>query len=841
MDEIPYDPEKILFEGQEEPDVVSIRLNRPTQPGFRPQPSFQVPLNDLLAKVVRDHSQKSRLLFTYSRLEEGRVRLVVVRPGHFDDPLQLDILSVSLDVLPQYKALSYEWGGGPAIHPLILPDYVQRPREISDRKKRLQFLMFRAVGTRFFVRRNLFDALRYLRSTKQPVKLWIDAICINQLDDDEKAEQITRMCEIYSRAFNVNVWLGVASDTSDIAMDFIKELVQFQQLKAILHREESLSQWLALIDLMCSRWFSRRWVIQELALAKTASVHCGNKVVHWDDFADAISVFTTKLSVVRSEIQRSNKELNFKPEALSIVEALGARTLVRAKSNLLQKSNDGKILEKTSTLEYLVSTLVSFDASDPRDTIYALLSISRENPQRELRPNYKKSLLEVHTEFVKYCIDSSNTLDIICRHWAPVTTTLVVKRESSGQRRETERIRIETSLPSWISQLDQSAFGTPEKIFRGRKNADSLVGTQKVYNASGPFGVVLSTFGSKPSVTGTRGEVLLESFDGTLTVRGLVLGAINSLSPRMAPGKLPQEVLEMGGWCYSLQDDAHPVEKVPDALWRTLVANRDHNGQTPEPYYRRACLYSLQQEDASGDVDIADLMNKIDSPEEVVNFLKRVQEVVWNRKAFIGGKDNEMFGLCSKSARSGDLVCILYGCSVPVILREVKEIPKLGQRRVQNAALEAGTSSAGGNREAQAANSSSAAPVESIHPKEQAPSRATSRGRKPSTRRKSSSRKRKSNSTSKPSKRQRTNADGPLQAGNGREAFQPLSAQIEQPQLDVSRNPLTNSESSVQAVTSSDRVIRYKLIGECYVNGRMEGEAIDNESYSQSEQDFVLV
>jgi hypothetical protein len=462
----PYDPERVLFETPKEPDAISSRLKRPTQPGFRE--GFQAPLNDLLARVVLDHRQKSRLEFTYSRIEQGKIRLLVIQPGRFEDDLHLDLLAVSLDRLPQYKALSYEWGEGPAIHAVILRDYVQRSKDIKDPKKRLQFLMFCTVGTHFFVRRNLFDALRHLRSNNDLVNLWVDAICINQQDDDEKTEQLTRMADIYNRAFNVNVWLGTANQTSDKAMDFIRELVQFEQLQAMLHREESLGSWSALIDLMCSRWFSRRWVIQELALSRTASVHCETKVVHWDDFADAISIFSGKIPVVKTEIRKSKKELHFKPEGLSIVEALGARALVRAKSDLLQKDTHGKILERNSTLEYLVSTLVSFDATDPRDTIYALLSISRKNPQQHLLPNYKKSILEIYTDFVKYCIESSNSLDIICRYWAPVNTTLIMKREKDSpaeQRRGTEKIVTETTLPSWISTLDNSAFGTPEKIF----------------------------------------------------------------------------------------------------------------------------------------------------------------------------------------------------------------------------------------------------------------------------------------------------------------------------------------------------------------------------------------
>jgi hypothetical protein len=586
------------------------------------------------------------------------------------------------------------------------------------------------------------------------VSLWVDAICINQQDDDEKTEQLTRMADIYNRAFNVNVWLGTANQTSDKAMDFIRELVQFEQLQAMLHREESLGSWLALIDLMCSRWFSRRWVIQELALSRTASVHCGTKVVHWDDFADAISIFSGKIPVVRTEIQKSKKELHFKPEGLSIVEALGARALVRAKSDLLQKDTHGKILERNSTLEYLVSTLVSFDATDPRDTIYALLSISRKNPQQHLLPSYKKSILEVYTDFVKYCIELSNSLDIICRHWAPVNTKLIVKREKDSpaeQRRGTEKIVTETTLPSWISTLDNSAFGTPEKIFRGRKNADSLVGIQKVYNASGRYGAELSIntrFGTKRRSSRAQEELLIETFDGTLTVRGLVLGRVNTVSPRIIPGKLPQEVLEMGGWSYSLRDEDRCVADLQDTLWKTLVANRDHSGKTPETLYRRACLYCLQQEDVSGDVDIVGIENKPDAVEEVASFLKRAQEVIRNRKAFLGGTDNELFGLCPRFAVPTDLVCILYGCSVPVVLRGVRELPKVGQRLV---------------------------PAESA---EHTP--ATTRKR-------------------------------------------------------------AHSRVDYENARLSDHVVGYRLIGECYVHGRMDGEAIDNDSYSQSEQDFKLV
>lgn len=768
MDDIntlPYDPDKFLFEAPKEPEVVSSRLKRPAHPGFRPQPRVSVPLNDLLAKVVQDHREKSRLWFTYTKLPKGHIRVVVIRQGQSDDALQLDIHSVSRDRLPSYSALSYEWGEGPEIHPVILRDYTRHPRDILNIRNRLRFLMFRAVGTRFFLRTNLYAALRQLRRPDESVKIWVDAICINQLDDEEKAEQVARMAEIYNRAFNVPIWLGVASRGSDMAMDFVNELGQLQLLNNIIHDKEALRKWAALIELMHARWFSRRWVIQEIAMAKDASVHCGSQKVHWDDFADAISILTTEIDNVKAEMQKPGRplDLKFKPETLDIVEALGARKLSQVKANLLHKSLNGKIIERHSSLEHLVSSLVSFDASDPRDTIFALLSIARENPERQIWPNYKKSLLEVYTEFTNHCIKSSNSLDVICRHWAPVSTTVRVKR-AVGVLREITRIQVDTVLPSWISRLDKSAFGTPEMIFRGRRNANNLVGAHQVYSASSVGGVVKADFGIRTVPLTIEKDILSETFDGTLTVRGFVLGKINEISGRIIPGKLPQEVLEMGGWIYSYRDEERTVNDVPDQLWKSLIANRDENGNSPESYHRKACLYCLQQEDVNGDVDMNQIMKDPSVYHRFISFLRRVEEVVWNRKAFRSGISNQNFGLCSRDSIVGDLVCILYGCSVPVVLRPVEQRPVLGQKKVKGSTPES-------------PRSPSSKPGEST-------------GHQLNRDRQSSHKKRK------------------LDKASG----------------DYSTEP-----------------IYYQVIGECYVHGKMDGEAMDTIGRAESEQNFTLV
>ncbi|KAF2812402.1 uncharacterized protein BDZ99DRAFT_558352 [Mytilinidion resinicola] len=856
--ELFFNPQDVILEPLEEHDVESVRVSRLKPVGFR-QPS------DLLDKIthgVKGLTVSRSFAHTYWRLPPRNIRVLLLRRGKNNDVLQLDLVRAPLDNLPDYEALSYEWGDSPAVNPIILRDFTTLVTErYTNARSRLQFLLFRIVGTRTLIGKNLFDALRAIRKTDRHVKIWVDALCINQRDLSEKTEQISKyMSEIYNRALNVRIWLGGASERSDIAMDFVKELVQFEELKGIFHREESLQKWAALIELMRSRWFSRRWVIQELSLARSASVYCGTKAVHWDDFADAISVFMEKLPMVRSEFQSAEK-IKIKAEGLNAVEAFGARALVKTTSpgNLLQKGNDGSIMERKKTMEELVSSLISFESQDARDTVYALLAIARnqERNRKALQPDYNKSLLEVYTEFVRLCIDTSASLDIICRHWAPVNTTLIIKQPKG------ENLRFDTTLPSWIQNLNASAFGTPDKIFRGRKNADSLVGLQRIYNASGKHTAETAEFAQRTQQRSSNpplpeGVELTETYDGTLTVQGLVLGSITALSPRMIPGILPNEVIAMGGWDYSLQDKELTVDSIPDKLWRTLVANKDPEGQPPEGVYRRSCVFILQREDVNGDVRMTELMNDPECPEQVVSFLKRVQDVTWNRKVFIGGEYGELFGLVPKKAKEGDLICVLYGCSVPVVLRPVKEKPLLGQRvDPQSAENYLASYRTVGRR--RASTTSKSVKVDTAasttadrddffipfsQPRESGPSTETSSPANPWTEQPWAAQA----DILSPilETEQLIPVDLPASSTNG---YQSNGGQPNGSQRDPNTNSPPTSAVDYSDLGSASQPSQpepnaptyYELIGECYVNGKMDGEVCDIEAYTKTLQRFVLV
>jgi hypothetical protein len=149
-------------------------------------------------------------------------------------------------------------------------------------------------------------------------------------------------------------------------------------------------------------------------------------------------------------------------------------------------------------------------------------------------------------------------------------------------------------------------------------------------------------------------------------------GRIEDISHRLYEGLLPAEWLELAG----LRElpSGEDQDQVPDQLWRTLVANRQPNGDQPPAFYHVAMDWAFSRRNANGDIHTADLIRQ-GQPPKMVEFLKRAQEVIWNKRLFLlpSVGRNPPLGLAPSKAQAGDFVCILLGCSVPVILRPVDE------------------------------------------------------------------------------------------------------------------------------------------------------------------------
>ncbi|PMD31793.1 HET-domain-containing protein, partial [Hyaloscypha variabilis F] len=122
-------------------------------------------------------------------------RLMELLPGEGSDPISCSLRPVTLGDAQPFEALSYVWGNPHGTRSIFCFDHGSNSNTKS---------------TTLLVTANCWHALRRLRLEDKTRILWIDAICINQYQEDrvEKSQQIPLMGNIYRRANCVLVYLG---------------------------------------------------------------------------------------------------------------------------------------------------------------------------------------------------------------------------------------------------------------------------------------------------------------------------------------------------------------------------------------------------------------------------------------------------------------------------------------------------------------------------------------------------------------------------------------------------------------------------------------------------------
>lgn len=568
----------------------------------------------------------------------------------------------------QYEALSWTWG--------------------TDKWE--DSIKIRTPGrdSRLKVPPNLVAALKELRNLERTRTIWVDAICINQNDTPEKNRQVNIMSEIYSAATRVCVWLGPADADSTWAMSFMKyDLLQLQDFDKLYEDKEAIMKWHALLKLMKRPWFSRRWVVQEIVMARDAMIYCGSDSLPWTKFAETVQLFLEIESVSNRFTELMQSEDTRPRFHREYISSLGASLLVDATTGTFFRFSKNGLRQPLISLEYLVSSLAGFQVSEPRDCIYSLLAIAKNTHRVDARddvtsPPARRASFQPHTaevekqpykvdydlpfvdvckEFIMFAIqhsDPTRALDVLCRPWAPTPKTKSAS-DSFGRSDTTE----EPDLPSWIPTLNRSAFAlftlSSGGLKLGRKNADPLVGlphpSPAIYNVADGLEVDIATLRFK------KGAIYHSIF-----VSGFILDKVDNVATAPFSGILRAQWLTMGGWT-----DGNTAP--PEELWRTLVANRHSSGKTAPTYYSRALQEAAKlrhKEPPLRSLDTTKLINmRLSSA--MSEFLRRVQAVTWSR-TMIRTKSGDL-GIAPRDAKSGDLVCILYGCSVPVILRRKRK------------------------------------------------------------------------------------------------------------------------------------------------------------------------
>ncbi|KAM5348902.1 hypothetical protein ACJ41O_008725 [Fusarium nematophilum] len=191
--------------------------------------------------------------YTYTPLDSASqsIRLVELQPGD-GDTIEFKTHTVRLSDHPSYTAVSYTWGDPGAEIPILLD------------------------GKEFLIRENLGAFLDTMRSSSRFCRFWIDAICIDQSNAPERDAQISIMRRIFAQAAQVFVWLGPASDDTELAAECITtRCISPSRLQAHLVS--------ALRDVLGRQYWRRVWIVQELMLADYAVFFCGESSFTWKD------------------------------------------------------------------------------------------------------------------------------------------------------------------------------------------------------------------------------------------------------------------------------------------------------------------------------------------------------------------------------------------------------------------------------------------------------------------------------------------------------------------------------------------------------------------------------
>lgn len=353
---------------------------------------------------MSDHAPDSQLRYTYTGLASERsIRLIYFpRSTISDGRLSCTLKEVSLDSSPTFQALSYTWGDGDSPCHLI------------------------CEGQTIAVTQNLYNALAQLRTSSEELCIWIDAVCINQANVDEKSQQIPLMAEIYDRASNVLIWLGLESQGSVESMQYLARIG-----KSFLDRggpvrepkEEQNGEWgadnkvlwetvygdpdiMQQTDTIWKRsWFSRRWIIQELAFAKTATVHCGGEQLEWDILAKAAEI----LAVLEGDGSEFINRRSGKPGG-SVCKWLHNATKLERIRKEVQISDRNKTERK---LLDCLNDARDFNCTHEKDRIFALLGIINHRRDNPFTINYATPTAEVFQAFARYCLEHEKVVDIL--------------------------------------------------------------------------------------------------------------------------------------------------------------------------------------------------------------------------------------------------------------------------------------------------------------------------------------------------------------------------------------------------------------------------------------------
>lgn len=597
--------------------------------------------------------------FEYQPLPDAsHVRILALEPGTADAPLscKLQVVSIQNARHSEYEALSYAWGNN---------DQPLKPF-ISCHEKCLRLTS------------NLQSALRHVRSEKKVTKLWVDQICINQEDLEERSQQVSLMGFIYSAAKRVVIWLGDTDNTSHQAMtfvpvfyhnlclhfesqgiDFMKNVPYGKRLEGteFIYPAIESSLWTALGHLLQREWFQRVWVAQEATANSETIVCCGKDQITWSTLTDLLHLLDTQTLAAR-RLTRSGQA----SDSISFVRTL------RGFASDTQNPCSQDLLT-------VVKALSEQSSTDPRDLVYAVLGFVQDFKGVSLAPNYTLDVKDVFSDLACQCLKNGYGLEVL--HYANMT--------DDGTKSE-----LPSWIPDWRHQPHERTVGS--KMIR-RLMFTAASSKNATWGLDAPSRI-LTVRGRRICTVTDRGVLypIRQYFDtfnerDTIQVNSIMAQALNheffEKAAAMAQGvagkgRSGEDILcsvltrdYWGVFCdlskaltvmRSLRAFAARLHEIFEA-YRALP--RGSYIQEHFMDYEDSTVLNWHEEHFSHTYDNIEASRGLANNNEVVDRVF-VQQLRGNR---IASTSTKMLANVPERTKEGDEIWIIYGCSTPFLLR----------------------------------------------------------------------------------------------------------------------------------------------------------------------------
>lgn len=312
----------------------------------------------------------------------------------------------------KYEALSYTWGDPKLSKEIsVAEERRTHPQQSGSRiatkfEKSTEVAIAKLTGEtrpqQLTVRQSLAEVLRHLRYPNETRTMWIDAVCINQNDMNERNKQVKRMCDIYRFAHRVVAWLGPGFPGCDLAcstLEYLGQQVYWSRdsyyIGAHDCQEPELfrpqcplpykdNEWDAIHNLFSSQWFRRAWILQEIQLANAQSIiKCGKYEISWPLFRRAVLTIR-------------NKTEGIPPKTRDMIHLV----------HRVAKPVGGR-------LEDILCDHHNRLCQDPRDKIYAFMSLTPPSIFRSTRVDYNQETVDVSRETFLACCKETQRLELL--------------------------------------------------------------------------------------------------------------------------------------------------------------------------------------------------------------------------------------------------------------------------------------------------------------------------------------------------------------------------------------------------------------------------------------------